>query len=161
MRACVVLAFLVCAALAPLSLAQKKYNGPRPPKADVPFLLSAILVLGALYIRRRLQETPIFQAIKARGQAAKNTAEWAKWQKAAGTGKAVTIGHCNEAGNFLKAKIHQPDEQVGKPDQVYSVEMIERFGGLFVSGDMKDEASVRALLLFAKERQKSAAAARR
>jgi MFS family permease len=44
----------------------------------VPFLLSAILVIGALYIRRRLQETPIFQAIKARGQTAKNTAGWAK-----------------------------------------------------------------------------------
>src|SRR5215212_10259673 len=44
----------------------------------VPFLISALLVVGALYIRRRLQETPIFQAIKARGQTAKNTADWAR-----------------------------------------------------------------------------------
>ncbi|HEV8635895.1 MAG TPA: MFS transporter [Chloroflexota bacterium] len=44
----------------------------------IPFLLSAILVVGALYIRRRLQETPIFQAIKARGETAKDTAGWAK-----------------------------------------------------------------------------------
>jgi len=44
----------------------------------VPFLLSAILVLGAVYIRRRLQETPIFELIKQRGQTAKNTADWAK-----------------------------------------------------------------------------------
>ncbi|HEX3244763.1 MAG TPA: MFS transporter [Chloroflexota bacterium] len=43
----------------------------------VPFLLSAVLVAGALYIRQRLQETPIFQMIKARGQTAKNTSEWA------------------------------------------------------------------------------------
>src|SRR5919197_2304256 len=44
----------------------------------IPFLLSAILVVGALYIRRRLQETPLFQAIKARGVTAKNTADWAR-----------------------------------------------------------------------------------
>ncbi|HEY7060633.1 MAG TPA: MFS transporter [Chloroflexota bacterium] len=44
----------------------------------VPFWLSAVLVAGALYIRARLQETPIFQQIKAAGQTAKNTADWAK-----------------------------------------------------------------------------------
>jgi MFS family permease len=44
----------------------------------MPFLLSAVLVIGALYIRRRLQETPIFQQIKARGQTAKDTAGWAR-----------------------------------------------------------------------------------
>ncbi len=44
----------------------------------VPFLLSAILVIGALYIRSRLEETPVFQLIKQRGQTARNTADWAK-----------------------------------------------------------------------------------
>ncbi len=44
----------------------------------VPFLISAILVGGALYIRARLQETPLFQRIKERGQTARNTATWAK-----------------------------------------------------------------------------------
>jgi MFS family permease len=44
----------------------------------VPFLISAILVAGALYIRARLQETPLFQRIKARGQTAKDTAGWAR-----------------------------------------------------------------------------------
>src|SRR4051794_9636916 len=44
----------------------------------VPFLLSAILVAGALYIRARLQETPIFQQMKARGATARNTAGWAR-----------------------------------------------------------------------------------
>ncbi len=44
----------------------------------LPFLISAVLVGGALYIRARLQETPLFQRIKARGQTARNTATWAK-----------------------------------------------------------------------------------
>ena len=38
----------------------------------IPFLLSLLMVAIALYIRLRLQETPIFQAIKARGQTATN-----------------------------------------------------------------------------------------
>jgi MFS family permease len=37
-----------------------------------------VLVVGALYIRARLQETPIFQRVKAAGQTARNTAGWAK-----------------------------------------------------------------------------------
>jgi MFS family permease len=44
----------------------------------VPFWLSAILVIGALYIRARLQETPVFQRVKAAGQTARNTAGWAR-----------------------------------------------------------------------------------
>ncbi|MGH7700237.1 MAG: MFS transporter [Gemmatimonadales bacterium] len=38
----------------------------------LPFLLSLVLVAVAIYIRLRLQETPIFQAIKAMGQTAVN-----------------------------------------------------------------------------------------
>src|SRR5437867_2771857 len=38
----------------------------------IPFLLSLLMVAIAIYIRLRLQETPIFQAIKARGQTATN-----------------------------------------------------------------------------------------
>ena len=34
----------------------------------IPFLLSAVLVVGALYIRLRLQETPLFQRAKAQGK---------------------------------------------------------------------------------------------
>ena len=34
----------------------------------IPFLLSLLMVAIAMYIRLRLQETPIFQAIKARGR---------------------------------------------------------------------------------------------
>jgi MFS family permease len=38
----------------------------------VPFLVSFLLVAIAIYIRLQLQETPIFQEIKARGQMTKN-----------------------------------------------------------------------------------------
>jgi MFS family permease len=38
----------------------------------VPFLLSFLLVAIAIYIRLQLQETPIFQEIRARGQTTKN-----------------------------------------------------------------------------------------
>jgi MFS family permease len=38
----------------------------------VPFLVSFLLVAIAIYIRLQLQETPIFQEIKARGQMARN-----------------------------------------------------------------------------------------
>jgi MFS family permease len=38
----------------------------------VPFLISFLLVAIAIYIRLQLQETPIFQDIKARGQMARN-----------------------------------------------------------------------------------------
>src|SRR5229473_666408 len=38
----------------------------------IPFVLSLLMVAIAIYIRLRLQETPIFQAIKARGQTATN-----------------------------------------------------------------------------------------
>ena len=45
----------------------------------VPFLLSLVMVAIAIYIRLRLQETPIFQAIKAKGQTATNP-----WKEAFG-----------------------------------------------------------------------------
>src|SRR5438876_5963903 len=38
----------------------------------IPFLLSLLMVAIAIYIRLRLQETPIFQSLKARGQTATN-----------------------------------------------------------------------------------------
>jgi MFS family permease len=42
----------------------------------IPFLASLLLVAVAIYIRLRLQETPIFQDIKARGQTTRNP--WAE-----------------------------------------------------------------------------------
>ena len=43
-----------------------------------PFLISFFLLVFALYIRIRLQETPLFARLKARGETTKNTASWAK-----------------------------------------------------------------------------------
>ena len=43
-----------------------------------PFLISAVLLAIAIYIRMRLQETPLFARLKARGETTKNTASWAK-----------------------------------------------------------------------------------
>ena len=43
-----------------------------------PFLISALLLAFAIYIRLRLQETPLFARLKARGETTKNTASWAK-----------------------------------------------------------------------------------
>jgi MFS family permease len=43
-----------------------------------PFLISAVLLAFAIYIRLRLQETPLFARLKARGETTKNTASWAR-----------------------------------------------------------------------------------
>ena len=43
-----------------------------------PFLISFFLLAFALYIRIRLQETPLFARLKARGETSKDTASWAK-----------------------------------------------------------------------------------
>ncbi|MDQ6857837.1 MAG: MFS transporter [Chloroflexota bacterium] len=43
-----------------------------------PFLISAVLLAIAIYIRMRLQETPLFARLKARGETTKNTATWAR-----------------------------------------------------------------------------------
>ena len=43
-----------------------------------PFLISAVLLAFAIYIRIRLQETPLFARLKARGESTKTTSSWAK-----------------------------------------------------------------------------------
>jgi len=43
-----------------------------------PFLISALLLAFAIYIRIRLQETPLFARLKARGETTKTTSSWAK-----------------------------------------------------------------------------------
>jgi MFS family permease len=44
----------------------------------VPFLISALLVLFAIYIRLKLQETPLFQRLKDTGKTTKTTGTWAR-----------------------------------------------------------------------------------
>jgi hypothetical protein len=81
-------------------------------------------------------------------------AEWAKWQKAVGTGKAVSVGACHEAGTFLTTKIYKDGEKVTKPDAVYSIEKLGAFGpSLYAEGDLVRESPVRDLLAFAKARK--------
>ena len=53
----------------------------------VPFLVSFLLVAIAIYIRLQLQETPIFQEIRARGQMTRNP-----WKEAFLTANAKYIG---------------------------------------------------------------------
>src|SRR6267154_3745254 len=53
----------------------REFLGPEAWNAwgwRIPFLLSLVMVAIAIYIRLQLQESPIFQAIKARGQTATN-----------------------------------------------------------------------------------------
>ena len=53
----------------------REYVGPEAWNAwgwRVPFVLSLVMVAIAIYIRLKLQETPIFQAIKSKGQTATN-----------------------------------------------------------------------------------------
>jgi MFS family permease len=47
----------------------------------IPFILSLLMVAIAIYIRLRLQETPIFQAIKAKGQTSANPWAEAFWSQ--------------------------------------------------------------------------------
>ncbi len=82
-------------------------------------------------------------------------AEWATWQKAAGTGKAVSVGSCGEAGVFLTVKIRKPGERVEKPDAAYSTDRLGRFGGVYASGDLVREPPVKELLAFVKARDKA------
>jgi len=53
----------------------------------VPFLLSLVMFAIAIYIRLRLQETPLFQAIKAKGQTATNP-----WREAFLSQNAKLVG---------------------------------------------------------------------
>lgn len=85
-------------------------------------------------------------------------AEWAKWQKAAGTGKVVAVGACVHAGSLLTVKIHKLDEKTAQPDAVYTTDYLEAGGQSYVDYDGDTFglrfAPVKDLLAFAKARQK-------
>jgi hypothetical protein len=82
-------------------------------------------------------------------------AEWAKWQKAAGTGKVVAVGACKEAGSLLTVTIHKPGEQAQRPDATYATEYLGAIGHLYAEGDWEREPPVRDLLAFVKMREKA------
>jgi hypothetical protein len=89
-----------------------------------------------------------------KGKEAETRAEWAKWRKAAGTGKVVAVGHCEDAGAMLAVKIRKPDEKATEPDAVYTpghIDAIDRPDG----GASDRHAPVKNLLAFVKERKEA------
>ena len=86
-------------------------------------------------------------------------AEWAKWQKAAGTGKVVAVGSCVMAGSLRDVKIRKLDEKATRPDAVYATDYLEASGQVYVEGDSETFglrfAPVKDLLAFAKAREKT------
>jgi len=86
-------------------------------------------------------------------------AEWAKWQKAAGTGKVVSVGACVMGGSLRTVKIRKLDEKTTRPDAVYTTAYLEAGGQHYVEGDHDSFglrfAPIKDLLAFAKARQES------
>ena len=86
-------------------------------------------------------------------------AEWAKWQKAAGTGMVVAVGACVVGGSLQTVKLHKLDEKTTRPDAVYTTNYLEAGGQSYVEYDgdtfgLRFEP-VKDLLAFAKARQKT------
>jgi hypothetical protein len=90
------------------------------------------------------------------GKEAESRAEWARWQKAAGTGKVVAVGDCGRAGSLLTVKIHKPGERVGRPDAAYTS---GHLGELDAGRGDTPHAPVRDLLAFVKAREQARKAA--
>jgi hypothetical protein len=77
--------------------------------------------------------------------------EWEKWSKAAGTGKAVAVGSCGEAGALLTAKIHEPGEKAAGPDATYTPGHLENFDP--PGRGWSEQKPVKDLLAFVQERR--------
>jgi hypothetical protein len=82
-----------------------------------------------------------------RGQEKACRSEWARWQKAAGSGQVVAVGCCYEAGAFLTVPIHKPSERVNKPDGAYPLGHLDKFP----PGSFDDTPEVKKLLAFARK----------
>jgi hypothetical protein len=79
-----------------------------------------------------------------------------KWQKAAGTGKAVLVGCCGGADAFETVVIHPATE---KPKDVgdnvpYPAGHLELFGDMYAGGRDNDRPEVKTLLAFVAAKQK-------
>lgn len=83
--------------------------------------------------------------------------EWKHWQKAAGTGRAISVGMCGEGGALMTVQIHAPGEVIKAPDAVYTPGL---HLGAVSKQEWEDEPPVKALLAFVKE-TKAARAGRR
>ena len=86
------------------------------------------------------------------GKAAECRAEWKKWEKAAGTGRAVAVGMCHDAGSLLTAKIHKAGD---KPTA--DVAYIPGHLGAVDKQEWTDQPPVKALLAFVKAQKEKAA----
>jgi hypothetical protein len=86
-----------------------------------------------------------------KAKAAACRTEWNKWEKAAGTGRVVAVGMCGAAGSFLTEKIHESNDRLKDAGAVYTpghISAIDPPG----RGDFANQAPVKALLAFVKER---------
>ena len=79
-----------------------------------------------------------------------------KWQKAAGTGKAVLVGSCAGAGAFETVVIHPANEKPkdGGENVPYPTGHLELFGDMFAGGRDNHLPEVKALLAFVAAKQK-------
>jgi hypothetical protein len=79
-----------------------------------------------------------------------------KWQKAAGTGKAVLVGCCGGAGPFETVVIHPANEKPkdGGETIPYPTGHLELFGDMFAGGRDDYRPEVKTLLAFVAAKQK-------
>ena len=84
-------------------------------------------------------------------------AEWEKelkaWSKAAGTGRVVPVGMCEDAGTFLEVKIRKADERPKTADAAYTPGHIGEAETKTGKQTWDDMEPVKALLAVVKERK--------
>lgn len=82
--------------------------------------------------------------------------EATKWQKAAGTGKAVVVGSCAGARGFETVMIHAASEKPKDDgDNIpYPTGHLELFGDMFAGGRDDNRPEVKTLLAFVAAKQK-------
>jgi hypothetical protein len=68
------------------------------------------------------------------------------WKKSAGSGKAVAVGSCGDAGTFLSVPIHSASAKPKAPDADYSKECLGRIGSVYAENGLEKQAEVKALL---------------
>lgn len=76
--------------------------------------------------------------------------ELKEWQAAAGTGKAVAVGSCGDAGPMLDCAIRIRSETVTKPDAAFKAGLLKRFGDVYATDWLAKRPEVITLLTFAK-----------
>lgn len=86
------------------------------------------------------------------GNEAECRKEWFLWQQAAGTGKAVMVGACGGAGDFLKTPIQPIGARCAERPENYSTGQLKIFGTLYYAPENIGEiGQVKELLEFAKK----------